>query len=284
MIEKSYAKINLSINVKNKLDNGYHDLDMVMSLISLHDKIYLSKQKEDKIDLTCTNRYVPTDEKNVVYQVAQKVKEKYHIKDGVKIHIVKYIPMQAGLGGGSSNAATVLFMLNKMFRLNLSVEEMVDLVKDIGSDIPYFIYQTHARVQGVGQIVQPLKYDLSDVHIILAKPKFGVSTKKAYETLNLDTCDHPDIDKVVMALENNDYDMFIKNCGNSLEESAIRLLPDIKANIDQINDLGVDKCLMCGSGSTILAFTKDMEIVKRVKAAHKDKTAFVFVVKVINNV
>lgn len=284
MIEKSYAKINLSINVLDRLENGYHDIDMIMSLISLHDKVYLSKLKEDTIELTCTNKFVPTDNRNVVYQVIEKVKKEYNINVGLKVHIVKYIPMQAGLGGGSSNAATVLFMMNKMFNLKLSVDEMVDLVKDIGSDIPYFIYQTHARVQGVGEKVTPLTYDFSDVHIILAKPKFGVSTKRAYETLNLETCDHPDIDIVRKALETKDYQLFIDSCGNSLQESAVKLLPDIQANIDQIDGLGVDKCLMCGSGSTIIAFTRDEEVVKRVKAAHKDKTAFVFVTKVIDNV
>ncbi|MDF9866885.1 4-diphosphocytidyl-2-C-methyl-D-erythritol kinase [Bacilli bacterium PM5-3] len=280
MIKKSYAKINFSINIVEKMPNGYHNLDMIMTKINLFDKLYFSTTKNDEIILTCTNPFIPTDERNLVYKVAKLVKEKFNIKKGIRIHIAKTIPMQAGLGGGSSNAATTLEALDEMFMLNLSIEEKIDLVKNFGADIPFFFYDCACRVQGIGDIITPIESNLSDFHLILVKPQKGVSTKLAYENIDLKTCDHPNIDKLVNALKDNDYNYVCDNIGNSLQDSAIVIRPVIKDIQDELMALGVDTTLVCGSGSTIFALTKDNNVVKNVKAAHFNKKNFVFITSV----
>ena len=279
MIKKSYAKINLSINVVDKLDNGYHCLDMIMSKINLFDKLYFSFHKKDEIVLSCTNKFIPVDEKNLIYQVAQRVKEKYSIKKGIRIHIAKTIPMQAGLGGGSSNAATTLNALDEIFDLNLSVDDKIDLVKDLGADIPFFFFDGTCRVRGIGDEIQPIENNLSDFYIILVKPQKGISTRLAYEMTDLETCAHPDIDKLVQALNDNDYEYLCNNIGNSLQDSAIQIRPIIKDFQDELWSYGVDAVLVSGSGSTIFAFTKDKEIAEKIKKSHYDRKNFVYVTR-----
>ena len=281
MIKKSYAKINFAINILSKLNNGYHELDMIMSKVDLYDKLYFSLFDEDKIILTCTNDFIPTDERNLVYQVAHRIKEKYQIKTGIRINIVKSIPVQAGLGGGSSNAATTVETLNEMFDLNMSLEEKIDLVKDLGSDIPFFLHGSTCRVQGIGDIITNIENNLTDVYVVLVKPPHGISTKLVYQNIDLNAIEHPNIDGLVQALKNNNYNYVINNIKNSLQESSIQLRPVIKDLQDELLSLGVDVTLVCGSGSTIFALTKSEVIIKKIKKSHVNKRNFVYITKLL---
>ncbi|MEG0364221.1 MAG: 4-(cytidine 5'-diphospho)-2-C-methyl-D-erythritol kinase [Erysipelotrichales bacterium] len=282
MIFKSYAKINFAINIKNKLDNGYHELDMIMAKINLYDKLYFSTFKEDEIRLTCSNQFVPTNQKNLIYRVIERFKEEFSINEGIRVHIIKSIPMQAGLGGGSSNAATTLDALLEMYNIEMSLEEKVDFVSDLGSDIPFFFNKNCARVSGLGDVMEPITNNLDDMHIILVKPNKGLSTRMVYANVDLDTCAHPDIDSLVDAFDQNDYQFLVNNIGNSLQDSAIEMRPVIKKLMDELIELGVDATLVCGSGSTIFALTKDKKVVDKVKKAHSNKKNFVYITKLIN--
>lgn len=283
MVKKSYAKINFAINVVSKLDNGYHELDMVMSKIDFYDKIYVATMKEDAVKLTCTNRFIPIDERNLVFKIAHRVKDKYNIVEGLVIHIAKFIPIQAGLGGGSSNAATTLEILDEMFSLNLTLNDKIELTKDFGSDIPFFFNNGVSRVQGIGDFISNIENNLdTDIRVILVKPKLGVSTKVVYESLLYDTMVHPNVDNVVQAINDNNYDLLVKSIGNSLQETAINVCPSIKELKDELDSYGVDVSLLCGSGSTIFALTRDANVVNKVKQAHKNKKNFVYISRLLN--
>lgn len=279
MIRKSYAKINFSIDVVRKLDNGYHELDMIMAKINLFDKLYFSQMKEDAIKLTCTNKFIPVDNRNLVYKVIERVKERFNIQEGIRVHIIKMIPTQAGLGGGSSNAAVTLDALNDMFNLNMNLEDKIEFIKDLGSDIPFFFYNSICRVQGEGELITPITSNLSDFSIALVKPQRGVSTKLVYENLDIEQLIHPDIDGIINAIAKDDYPYLVNNIKNSLEASSIMIRPVIQELKDELMELGADCTLVCGSGSTIFALSKNAQVIKRIKSAHKNKKNFVYVTK-----
>ncbi|MDR3215254.1 MAG: 4-(cytidine 5'-diphospho)-2-C-methyl-D-erythritol kinase [Bacilli bacterium] len=281
MIRKSYAKINLAINILNKNEDGYHELDMIMSKINLYDKIYIDITNDSQIKITCTNKFVPCDDSNLVYRAAQAVLENYQINKGLNIHIAKYIPLQAGLGGGSANAATVIDMLNELFTLNMTIMDKINLSKSIGYDIPFFFYDNICRVKGYGEIIKPLNINISKWKIILVKPNRGLSTKQVYENVNLTTCAHPDITKVIEALEQDNYDSYVKEAANSLEQSAINIKGIINTIMNELYDLGVDKCMVCGSGSTVVAFSQSLEVCTKIKKAHQNKKNFVYLTNII---
>lgn len=276
MIKYSFAKVNLALDIQGKYDDGYHILDMIMIKVNLYDKLFFSKLDSDEIVLTCTNRYIPTDSRNLVYQVIEKVKKTFNIKTGVKVHIAKFIPMQAGLGGGSSNAATTLEALDEMFKLNMTLEEKVEFIKEFGSDIPFFLYNSTCRVSGYGDQIQPLENNLSPIHVVLIKPNKGVSTKLVYENYNSESADHPDVEGLIQAIKNDDYDFLVKNVKNSLQNSSIQLRPIIKKFMDEVYELGVDVAMVCGSGTTIFCLTKDEKVLENIKNAHKNKKNFVY--------
>lgn len=277
MIKKSYAKVNLAINVLDKLDNNYHEIDMIMSKINLYDKLYFSKIDENIIILTCTNKIIPTDEKNLIYKVIDKVKKEFNIIDGIRVHLVKSIPVQAGLGGGSSNAATTLDALNEMFSLNLSLQEKIDFTKDLGSDIPFFFFDKIVRARGIGEKIEVIENNLNNLSIILVKPKQGISTKFVYENLDLANLVHPNIDLVQQALEENDYQKLVENMANSLEVSSLEIKSNGKDIIDELYTLGVDKAIVCGSGTSIIAISNRVEVLNAIKNAHVNLDNFVFI-------
>ncbi|MDR1782482.1 MAG: 4-(cytidine 5'-diphospho)-2-C-methyl-D-erythritol kinase [Bacilli bacterium] len=281
MINNSYAKINLAINLIKKDENNYHQLDMLTSKVKLYDKIEIKLAKHKNIKLTCSNRFIPCNSKNLVYRAANLVLTKYNIETGLDIKITKYIPIQAGLGGGSANAATTIEMLNKIFKLNMTLEDKISLGEQLGSDIPLFFHNGVCRVQGYGEKVSIVNNLLKDMVIVLVKPNRGLSTKQVYQNVNLNTCNHPNVDLVVKALENNDYPLFIDNIANSLEESATSLKPLINEMIDELYHLGIDKCIVCGSGSTIVGFTKNKDVALKIKETYYNKNNFVFITKMI---
>ena len=180
---KAYAKINLALDVIRKREDGYHELEMIMAPITLHDLIYINTIDEG-IEIESNSKIMPTDERNIMYKAVALIKERYGIKKGVKIYVYKHIPTQAGLAGGSADGAAVIKAMNKLFYLNLSNEQMARLGKEVGADVPFCIYQKMAIVSGIGEkltfIEQPF-----ECKILLVKPKKGVSTKKSFSSLDL---------------------------------------------------------------------------------------------------
>ena len=270
---KAHAKINLALDVVRKREDGYHDLEMVMAPISLHDLIYIDIIDEG-IVIESNNPRLPTDERNIMYKVAKKLIDDYHIEAGVKIFIYKHIPTQAGLAGGSADGAAVLRAMNRLFKLNLSLEKLAEIGKEIGADIPFCVYEQMAFVGGIGEKLDFIEHDFN-CHILLVKPKQGVSTQKSFGMLDLTTADHPDIQAMVKEVKDNNYFAVIKNLGNTLEAPSLKLVPEIDKIKNELIKLGFDGVLMSGSGSCVFALTKEEELLEEGYRHFKEKGYFV---------
>lgn len=272
---RAYAKVNLALDVVRRREDGYHDLEMIMAPIFLHDLILVDPIYNDpRIELETNSHIIPVDERNIVYKVAKIMIDRFGIPHGVHIKIYKHIPMQAGLAGGSADGAAVLRAMNQLFKLNLTLEELAEIGLEVGADIPFCIYQQFAFVQGKGENLE--FFDANpNFKILLVKPKRGVSTKQSFGTLNIETCDHPDCRKMREALIHNDDATFISCLGNSLEEPSFKLVPEIKMIKDGLTELGFEGVLMSGSGSCVFAITKDDGILESGYFAMKKKYPFV---------
>lgn len=277
---KAYAKINIGLNVVERYENGYHHLNMIMVPIDLFDTLDITFDTETT--LTANKSYIPTDEKNSIIKVVNKLREKYHFEDHFKIHLVKNIPSQAGLGGGSSDAAMTIKVLNSLLDLKMTQQEMIDFGKTIGADVPFCLTAQPAFVDGIGEIIEP--FDLNcPFHILLVKPKVGVSTKTAFEMLDFSQLRHPDIRLIQQALMNNDYDTLVKTLDNDLEQSACQIAPIITKLKKELTDFGFDCAVMSGSGSTVFALTKDATLLDRAFNTFQRKYYFVKKTKIIHN-
>lgn len=278
---RAYAKVNLALDVVKKREDGYHELDMIMAPIDLHDLIYIYPI-EKGIIIESNNHKMPTDERNIMYKVARILIDRYHISKGVKIFIYKHIPTQAGLAGGSADGAAVLKSMNKMFHLNLTLDELARIGKEVGADIPFCIYEKLALVRGIGEKLEFIQNDFQ-CYFLLVKPKKGVSTQKSFGMLNLKEAKHPPILKMKEAIENNNFNQVISCLGNTLEEPSIHMVKDIAQIKKEMLELGFDGALMSGSGSCVFGMTKDQNIAKQGYAYFKNKYKFVRIAKILNN-
>ena len=255
---KAYAKVNISLDIIGKRESdGYHLLRMIMQNIDLYDEIGIKKQDEG-ITLRCNKSYVPTDSRNLAYKAAILFKEKYDIKEGVDINIIKNIPVSAGLAGGSTDGAAVLKIMNKIFNVNASEEELMELGLSLGADIPYCIKGGTALCEGIGEKVTSLK-PFKDKIIVLVKPGFGVSTKEVYKAFDIEKVRvHPKTESLICAMENDDLNYVANNMKNLLENVTLRkhkILISIKEEMNRLGSIGT---MMSGSGPTVFAFFDDM--------------------------
>lgn len=267
----AYAKINLALNVVARREDGYHELDMIMAPISLHDTLDVTLAKEDS--LSCDNEKLVLDHDNTIVKAMQIMRDRYHIKEHFRIAITKRIPMQAGLAGGSADGAAMLKAINFLCQLHLSLKELAMIGVEIGADVPFCIYNTICRVQGIGEKIQPIKFPIS-YFVLLIKPSSGVSTPQAFRQLNLDICSHPNIDHIVRLMEVGD-ESFLPLLKNSLEQSAFLLNRDIEHIKKALLNSKVSNGLMSGSGSSVFALSKDKEQLQMIADQWKDTSAFV---------
>ncbi len=270
---KAYAKINLALDVVRKREDGYHDLEMIMAPIELHDLLYVDIIDEGII-IESNNKIMPTDKKNIMYQIANKIIERYNIEKGIKIFIYKHIPTQAGLAGGSSDGAAIIRAMNKLFHLNMTNKEMTEIGKEVGADIPFCIFEKMAYVEGIGEKLQFINTDFN-CHILLVKPKSGVSTKRAFENLDLSKVEHKSCKEMKNALENNDYQVVIDNLQNTLETPAMNIVKDIAKIKEKLINFGFDGVLMSGSGSTVFGLTRDSDIINKAFKSLRNEKYFV---------
>lgn len=271
------AKINLCLNVKGKRSDGYHDLEMIMVPLSLHDDLTISVSDQD--ELICEDQTMVLDDTNTITKALRMMRETYHIKECFKIHLIKRIPMQAGLAGGSSDAAAVLRGINDLLNLHIPLVELANLSKQIGADVPFCVMNTCAMVEGIGEIITPFEMSC-DFDILLIKPKDGVPTGPAFQKLNFDVCGHPDVHDVKQACEQNDFDMLCENLGNSLEYSAFQIVPLIKEIKTELIQAGFEGVLMSGSGSTVFAITRNKQLIEATYDQLKQRYPFVCLTKV----
>lgn len=250
MIITSNAKINIGLNITEKLPNGYHLLDMIMVPISLADKLEIKfNSQKGKLNISSNIKDIPCDEKNILYKVYKAFYEKTQIEaEDIDVYLEKNIPHEAGLGGGSSNGGFFLKELNKFHNFVLSDEDLSLVGKSVGADIPFFLKNTPCRVKGIGEKLEKIQNNL-DCDVILVKPKFGVSTKKAYELYSkLDEKKFANIDEVLSGLKENNLKKVCENIENMLEQGLLIDDENIKNFRNRIKDTGLD-FFMSGSGS-----------------------------------
>ncbi|PFB80602.1 4-(cytidine 5'-diphospho)-2-C-methyl-D-erythritol kinase [Bacillus anthracis] len=250
LLVKAPAKINLSLDVLGKRQDGYHEVKMIMTTIDLADRLELMELAEDRIEILSHNRYVPDDQRNLAYQAARLLKEKFNVKKGVSITIEKTIPVAAGLAGGSSDAAATLRGLNKLWNLGLTIDQLAELGAEIGSDVSFCVYGGTAIATGRGEKIEHIKTPPS-CWVILAKPHIGVSTADVYGNLKLNRVTHPDVDKMVDVINAGDYKGICDTVGNVLEDVTFAMHPEVARIKAQMKRFGADAVLMSGSGPTV---------------------------------
>lgn len=255
LLVKAPAKINLSLDVLYKRPDGYHEVKMIMTTIDLADRIELTPLPYDAIEIASHNRFVPDDQRNLAYQAAKILKERFGVRQGVAISIAKTIPVAAGLAGGSSDAAATLRGLNKLWNLGLTLDELAKLGAEIGSDVSFCVYGGTAVATGRGEKIEHIPAP-PPCWVILAKPTVGVSTAEVYRNLKLDSLIHPDVNAMVEAIKNHDYRGICSHVGNVLEEVTLKMHPEVAHIKEQMKKFGADAVLMSGSGPTVFGLVQ----------------------------
>ncbi|MCH1626942.1 4-(cytidine 5'-diphospho)-2-C-methyl-D-erythritol kinase [Fredinandcohnia quinoae] len=263
LLVKAPAKINLSLDVLHKRTDGYHEVRMVMTTIDLADRLELSEHNRDEIKVISHNRFVPDDSRNLAYQAASLLKRRYDVKKGVIISITKSIPVAAGLAGGSSDAAATLRGLNKFWGLGLSLDTLAEIGAEIGSDVSFCVYGGTAVATGRGEKIQHIEAP-PHCWVILAKPTIGVSTADVYRNLSLDSIKHPDVDGMIEAIRNKEFEDICSKVGNVLEDVTLQLYPEVAHIKEQMKKFGADAVLMSGSGPTVFGLVQRESRMQRV--------------------
>ena len=255
---KALAKINLGLDVLRRKEDGYHEVKMIMQTINLHDQIHMKKIEEDEIRVRTNLYYLPTNENNLVYKAAKMLKDEFNLPGGISINLKKVIPVAAGMAGGSSDAAAVLFGMNKMYGLKLSMQELKDRGVKLGADVPYCIMRGTALAEGIGEKLTKLPA-MPKCHILIAKPPINVSTKFVYENLHANDLkpeDHPPVDAQLEALKEGDLEKLVANMGNVLERVTVPEYPIINEIKQLMVDNGAMGAMMSGSGPTVFGIFK----------------------------
>ena len=254
---RALAKINLGLDVLGCRDDGYHEVKMIMQTVFLYDRILLRITKKPGIQVKTNLSYVPSNENNLAYKAAKLLMEEFDIKSGIWIDIKKYIPVAAGMAGGSTDAAAVLVGMNKLCKLGLTKKELMKFGVKLGADVPYCIMRGTALAEGIGEELTRLPA-MPDCKILIAKPPISVSTKFVYDNLVLDeTTKHPDMDVLIDDLKQKDLAGLSGHMGNLLETVTIekyRVIQQIKQVMMDFGSLGA---MMSGSGPTVFGIFEE---------------------------
>lgn len=264
IFEKAPAKINLSLDVLHKRPDGYHEVEMVMTMVDLADRIEMQELARDTIIISSQAGYIPLDEKNLAFQAARLIKDRYDVKQGVYIHLDKRIPVAAGLAGGSSDAAATLRGLNRLWNLNIPNEELQVLGAELGSDVPFCVTGGTALATGRGEKLEPISAP-PQCWVVLAKPPINVSTSEIYGKLNAQGIQHhPSTENVLNAIRDKQFDRLCGSLGNVLEEVTLDLYPEVRHLKECMQRLGADGVLMSGSGPTVFGLVSKEAKVPRI--------------------
>jgi 4-diphosphocytidyl-2-C-methyl-D-erythritol kinase len=256
---KSRAKINLSIDVLGKRNDGYHIVEMIMQTIDLYDYIEISERDDNKINIKSNNVNIPLNEDNIVYKAANLIKEKFNINRGLDIYIQKNIPVAAGMAGGSSNAAAILVGLNEMWNLNISEQDLMEIGLKLGADVPFCINGGAALAQGIGEQLTKIKC-LNDTYILVCKPDIFVSTAEVYKNLDMNKVPkRPNNKLLINCLENQEIKLLAKNMVNVLESVTSNNYEEINKIKDIMIKYGALGSMMSGSGPTVFGLFDEYE-------------------------
>lgn len=254
---KAYAKINLGLDVVRRMENGYHQVKMIMQTVDIYDELEFQRRTEG-IVITSDCGEIPLDENNLIYKAAKIMTEEYSLEGGMGIHLVKRIPIAAGMAGGSSDAAAALKGINQLFELGLPMEKLMELGVRVGADVPYCIIGGTALAEGIGEELTALP-PAPDCFVLVAKPDINVSTKYVYEHLDAaGLTRHPDIDGMVSAIRDGSLKGILERMENVLETVTVTAYPVIRELKQRMQELGALNSLMSGSGPTVFGiFTEE---------------------------
>ena len=254
---KAFGKVNLGLDVIRRRGDGYHEVRMIMQTIQLYDKITIDKARQEGIMLETNLAFLPVNENNIAYKAARMLMEEFHIPGGLSIKIEKHIPVAAGMAGGSTDGAAVLYGINRMYRLGLTKTQLMERGVRLGADVPYCIMRGTVLSEGIGEVLTPVS-PLPDCYILVAKPPISVSTKYVYEHLKLDSVEyHPDIDGMVEALEAGNLKEIADRMENVLETVTIPEQPEIGQIKEVMRGEGALNAMMSGSGPTVFGIFED---------------------------
>lgn len=274
LIKKTPAKINLTLDVTGKLENGYHTLSMIMQSIDVCDELSFEKTADETI-LFSMNKELPDKipaEKNLVYKAAKLMKNTFKIDGGFKIHLTKNIPAAAGLAGGSSDCAATLIGINELCGLGLDIEKLCEIGVKLGADVPFCIRKGTMLAEGIGEILTPLT-PLTGIPVLLIKPNISISTPYVYKHLKLNELDyHPDNKVVISYIKDKNIKKIAASLSNVLETVTIPENPIIAELKRYLTEIGAIGSLMSGSGPTTFGIFKNMETAK--KAYEKAKADY----------
>lgn len=282
---KALAKVNLGLDVLRRREDGYHEVCMVMQTIHLYDRLDIVKNQSGQITMETNLAFLPTNENNLVYKAAKLLCDEFGIKDGIHVNLQKRIPVAAGMAGGSTDAAAVLYGVNKIFDLGLTTKQLMERGVKIGADVPYCIMRGTALAEGIGEKLTQLP-PMVKCPILIAKPAINVSTKFVYENLKLDTVTHPDIKQLVEDIKAKDLHGIASHMGNVLESVTIPAYPIIADIKDHMMNHGAIGAMMSGSGPTVFGLFEDEKTAEAAYEAMKqtDLAKQVYLTTIYNTV
>lgn len=270
---RALAKINLALDVLGRRENGYHDVRMIMQSIYLYDNVLLEKTKEPGIRISTNLYFLPVDENNIAYKAAKLLMDEFGLPGGISISLQKYIPVAAGLAGGSSNAAAVLFGMNRMYGLGLNMEELMERGVKLGADVPYCVMRGTVLAEGIGEELTRLPA-LPKCYVLIAKPPISVSTKMVYEKLDAkEIVEHPDVDGMMEALKEGDLHRIASKMGNVLEQVTVEEYPVIDQVKKLMKEAGALNAMMSGSGPTVFGLFDDRKKASKAMRMIREHTA-----------
>ena len=268
---KARAKINLGLDVLGKREDGYHEVRMVMQTIGIYDRLILTKIPEEEIRITSNLAFLPVNENNLIYKAIKLLKDEYHFPGGVSVDLNKFIPVAAGMAGGSTDAASTMFGVNRLFGLNLSMGKMMELGVRLGADVPYCVMRGTALAEGIGEKLTRIT-PVPHMWILIAKPQINVSTRLVYEQLDMGGIQkHPDIDGIIRAIEAQDVVRIAQSMGNVLENVTVPLYPVIETIKQDMLSHGAINAMMSGSGPTVFGIFPDEHTTLACQAFLKEK-------------
>ena len=275
---KARAKINLGLDVLGKREDGYHEVRMVMQTIGIYDRLILTKIPEEEIRITSNLAFLPVNENNLIYKAIKLLKDEYHFPGGISVDLNKFIPVAAGMAGGSTDAASTMFGVNRLFGLNLSMGKMMELGVRLGADVPYCVMRGTALAEGIGEKLTRIT-PVPHMWILIAKPQINVSTRLVYEQLDMGGIQkHPDIDGIIRAIEAQDVVRIAQSMGNVLENVTVPLYPVIETIKQDMLSHGAINAMMSGSGPTVFGIFDDRsklrEAAEALRDSHLAKTVF----------
>ncbi len=266
---KALAKINLGLDVVRKREDGYHEVRMIMQTIHLFDRVNIEKTREPGIQIKTNLSYLPVNENNLIYKAGKLLMDEFDITEGLAVDLDKRIPVAAGMAGGSTDAAAMLYGMNKLFDLGLSMQELKDRGVKIGADVPYCLMRGTALAEGIGEELKSLP-PMIKCPVLIAKPQISVSTKFVYENLKLDgNTNHPDIDQLIKDIKAKDLQGVCDHMGNILETVTIPNYPIIDEIKKNMIANGATGAMMSGSGPTVFGLFDDADKAKQAYKAMK---------------